>query len=81
MLRIREVAKQKGVKLNDIANSAECTPQMLNNYLNETHGIPLDKLKKIAVFLDVEIFELLEVEDNFNHIYTGKGEWLGIRKK
>jgi len=81
ILLIREKAKEKGVKISDIATAAECSPQMMNNYLNETHGIPFDKLQKIAEFLNINIFELIDVPDGYDHIYTGKGEWLGIRKK
>ena len=39
-LRIREIAGQKNIKISEIAEFAECSPQMMNNYLNETHGIP-----------------------------------------
>lgn len=80
VLLIREKAKEKGVKISDIATAAECSPQMMNNYLNETHGIPFDKLQKIAEFLNVSVFELIDVPTDYDHIYTGKGEWLGIRK-
>lgn len=80
-LRIRQKASDKKAKIAEIAAAAECTPQMMNNYLNETHGIPLDKLIKIADFLGCAVFELLEVDDRFDHLYTGNGEWLGIRKK
>ncbi|AZA49717.1 XRE family transcriptional regulator [Chryseobacterium carnipullorum] len=80
-LRIREIAGQKNIKISEIAEFAECSPQMMNNYLNETHGIPLDKLFKIANKLNCEIFELINVSEKLDHLYTGSGEWLGIRKK
>lgn len=80
-LRIREKADEKKAKISEISAAADCSPQMMNNYLNETHGIPVDKLLKIADFLKCSVFELLNVPDDFDHLYTGKGEWLGIRKK
>jgi len=81
ILRIREKAEEMKVKINEISKAADCSSQMMNNYLNETHGIPVDKLLKIANFLNCYVFELLNVPENFDHLYTGKGEWLGIRRK
>lgn len=80
-LRIREKAEERKAKISDISTAADCSPQMMNNYLNETHGIPLDKLVKIADFLNCSVFELINVPDDYDHLYTAKGEWLGIRKR
>lgn len=80
ILRIREKAEAKKAKISEIAAAADCSPQMMNNYLNETHGIPIDKLVKIAGFLECNVIELLNVPEEFDHIYTGRGEWLGVRK-
>ncbi|SEC44991.1 Cro/C1-type HTH DNA-binding domain-containing protein [Tenacibaculum sp. MAR_2009_124] len=81
-LRIKEVAKKKKASMSEIANHLEVTPTQVSYYNSGTSLIPLDKLQKIAEFLNCDILELIEPSSpNFAHFYNSTGEWWGIRKE
>lgn len=72
-LRIKEVAKQKGVQLKDIAEKMGIARESLTRTIN---GNPtLDTLVKIADALEVNVIELFP-QPNQNHV-TGYLEYQG----
>lgn len=61
-LRIKEVCKEKGIKMADIANKLGISPVNLSMSLN---GNPtLSRLKEVADALGVEIADLFERREN-----------------
>lgn len=78
-LRIKEVAKSKGLTLDDVAKRIGITYQSFNKRLNTAK---LDTLKEVAEILECDIHELLEPGSQYAHFYDPKTEeWLGIRKR
>jgi len=64
-LRIKEVAKQKGVQLKDIAEKMGIARESLSRTINRNPT--LDTLVKMADALEVDIIELFP-QPNQNHV-------------
>ena len=78
-LRIKEVAKLKGLTLQDLAKQIGIDYTSLYRRLNNSK---FDTLKKIAEILNCEVIELINVGDDYLHVYDlNTGIWLGIIKK
>ena len=63
MLRIKEICKERGVKMKDLAEAIGTTPSTLSQQLKGS--ISLNRLNKIAQVLDVPVsflFETIEVQ-------------------
>jgi len=78
--RIKEVAKQHGLSLNDLAEKLKISRQGLRNY---TAGNPsMAKLNEVAQAIGCTVLELINTPEDYSHFYdSDTGEWLGIRKK
>lgn len=76
-LRIKEVAKQKGFTLDDIAKKIGISYVSLFRRLNAPK---LSTLEEIANILNCEVVELIEVNKPFTHSYDPEGNWKGISK-
>lgn len=75
-LRIKEIAKKKGLSLDDVAKSLNITYPSLFRRFNAPK---LSTLEEIATVLNSSVAELLEAPEGFMHLYDDKtGEWLGI---
>jgi DNA-binding Xre family transcriptional regulator len=60
-LRIKELAKQRGLNQSQLQIKAGVTPQLLNRYWhNHTQSVAFGPLEKIARALDVKPGDLLE---------------------
>lgn len=79
-LRIKEIAKKKGITMKKIAEELNTSPAMITYYEKGNVSAPIDKIQQIAEILDCEISELIPTSDKFAHFYD-KDEYLGIRKK
>ena len=79
-LRIKEVAKRKGMTFMQIADKINTDKTTISRYNSGNVVPPLYKLQLIADALDTEISELLPLGKNYRH-WELDGEWLGIRKK
>ncbi|MFP3835324.1 helix-turn-helix transcriptional regulator [Chryseobacterium sp. SIMBA_028] len=79
-LRIKEVAKRKGLTMRSLSEKSGIDTVALSRYNTGVVEPPISRLQKIADVLDCEIAELLPVGENFGH-WELDGEWLGIRKK
>ncbi|MFX1617028.1 helix-turn-helix transcriptional regulator [Riemerella anatipestifer] len=78
-LRIKEVAKAKGVTLDNIAQKMGITYVGLHGKIKTAK---LSTLKEIATILGCDVIELINPNDTHQHFYDDKtDEWLGIRKK
>lgn len=78
-LRVKEVAKNKGIDLATLSKKLGITYQALNARM--TGNPSLKVLQEIAEALDCPIFELLSPGRNFQHFYDEKGVYNGILKK
>lgn len=79
-VRIKEIAKNKGYTLDDIAKKMGIIYNALYQRLSVSPK--LSTLEEIATILNCPIQELLEAPEGYSHFYDDKtGEWLGIRKK
>ena len=58
MLRIKEICKERGVKMKDLAEAIGTTPSTLSQQLQGS--ISLNRLIKIADFLDVPVALLFD---------------------
>lgn len=64
-LRIREIARSKGLNQSQLQIKAGVTPPLLNRYWNNhTQSIALVPLEKIAQALEVDPKDLLEIVDD-----------------
>ena len=64
MLQVKNICKQQGITLNELAKRAKLSAESVSRAISEKNGNPsLSTLKKIAYALDVEVYELF---DNFN---------------
>lgn len=78
--RIKEIAKNKGYTLDDVAKKMGIIYNALYQRLSVSPK--LSTLEEIATILNCPIQELLEAPEGYAHFYDDKtGEWLGIRKK
>jgi len=58
MLKIKEIAKQKGISISDLADKLGISRITLHSQMN---GNPtIETLQKIAIALEVEVSELFE---------------------
>ena len=78
-MRIKELTKSKGVRMQDLAKQLGITYQSLNKRLV---ALKFETLKEISEKLDCDVHELIEPGKDYAHFYDQQtGEWLGIRKK
>jgi transcriptional regulator with XRE-family HTH domain len=68
ILRIKEIAKEKGVLMEDIAKRLKISPQALNESIS--NNPKLGRLIEIAAILDVSIIDLFHPEKEYITIYT-----------
>lgn len=68
ILRIKEVAKEKGVLMDDIAKRLQISPQALNESIS--NNPKLGRLIEIATILEVSIIDLFSPENDYITIYT-----------
>ena len=59
-LLIKEIAKEKGITLNEVAASAGIAQPSISRIANCVFKPKLDTLEKIAKALDVNIYDLFE---------------------
>ena len=59
-LRIKDIAKEKGITLNDLASRVNITQVSISRIVNAAAKPSLDTLEKIAIALDVQVYELFE---------------------
>lgn len=59
-LRIKDIAKEKGVKLNDLAREIGVTQPSISRMVNGVIMPSWDTLERIAMVLDVEPYELFD---------------------
>ena len=57
-LRIKEIAKEKGVTLNELAERVDLTQVSISRIVNAAAKPSLSALDRIAKALDVEVYEL-----------------------
>ncbi|MFC5046316.1 helix-turn-helix domain-containing protein [Aquimarina hainanensis] len=77
-LRIKEICKEKGLKLPDLAKRLGISRQALSKRINNNPTI--ESLSEIAEILKVDPIELIVPSSDYSHFYSGD-EWLGIRRK
>ena len=77
MLRIKDILKDQGKTMDDLASCIGITRESLYSRINNPK---LSTLQEVANCLKVEVNELIETSDKYGHWYD-KGEWLGIHKK
>ncbi len=82
VLRIKEVARSRGITMRQIAKKLNTNYQTITHYNSGFRTPTLGKLKDIANILNCEIHELIETSEEYAHFYDNKtSQWLGIRKK
>lgn len=60
MFRIKEILKEKGMLVKDLAVAVNVAPPNMSNILNGKLSPSLTLLVEIAKFLDVEVWELFK---------------------
>lgn len=58
MIRVKEICKEKNIKLKDLAKAIGTTPSTLSQSL--AGRISVERLQKIAQYLDVSMIELFD---------------------
>ncbi len=78
--RVKDLAKDKGYTLNDIAVELGILYNALYQRLSVSPK--MSTLESIAKILNCSVQELLPAPQGYSHFYDDQtGEWLGIRKK
>lgn len=77
-LRVKEIAKSKGMGLQTLSKKLGITYQALNARMVGNPSIKV--LQEIADVLQCELIELLQVNPPFSHSYSPEGEWKGISR-
>lgn len=78
-LRIKEVAKSKGIDLQTLAKKLDITYQALNARMVGNPSIKI--IQTIADALECSVFELIASDQYAEHSYNEHGEWKGVLKK
>ncbi|WP_156307148.1 helix-turn-helix domain-containing protein [Sphingobacterium endophyticum] len=78
-LRIKEVAKAKGVDLQTLSKKLDITYQALNARMIGNPSMKV--IQQIADVLEVSVFELIASDESTYHSYDENGNWMGIIKK
>ena len=63
-LRIKEICKQKGVSIADLADRVGLKRESLSRMINGNSGTTLDTLKNIADALEVKLTDLFEKKES-----------------
>jgi transcriptional regulator with XRE-family HTH domain len=75
-LRIKEIAKQKGITLGEIAKKLNISNVNLSNSLN---GNPtLNRLKEVSDILEVELWQIFPKEQDISGIVRYNGQSYSI---
>ena len=74
LLRIKDVCKEKGVSINDLAERVDMSRVSISNMIAGRQNPPIDTLDKIADALGVETWTLLKSPSEI------KGEYLQCPK-
>jgi DNA-binding Xre family transcriptional regulator len=77
-LRIKEVAKQKGVKVSELATMVGVSRRTMYNWVNGT--ITQQALVAITAALKCSIYELIEPMEGFTLVYDEAGNFKGLSK-
>ena len=62
LIKIKCIRKSKSLSQTDLANKIKTSQQQLSRYENGTRQIPVDKLVEIAIALDVDLNDLIEIK-------------------
>jgi len=77
-LRIKEILKERGIQVSELAESIELSPQNLSKLINEKTKPSILTFERIAQTLGVEIWELFTSElsnDELTALIQHKGEF------
>lgn len=77
-LRIKELAKQRGIKIADLAASVNVSRRTMYNWIDG--NITLDGLIEVAAALKCSVYELMEPTDGLSFIYDEAGNFKGLSK-
>lgn len=78
-LRVKEVARNKGMTLQKLSKQLNITYQALN--VRMTKNPSIQKVQEIADKLNCPLIELLELDPKeFYHVYDEHGNYHGINK-
>lgn len=77
MLRVKDICKDKNISLGDLAKKLKISRTALTNQIQ---GNPtLDSMQRIAKELQCCVFELIEPESGYYHVYHNN-EYKGLTK-
>ncbi len=78
-LRVKEVAKSKGLSLQELCSKMDISYINFNQKLSRKPNSEF--IQQIADALDVSVFEIIASDDTTYHSYDEKGNWKGVVKK
>lgn len=70
MLRVKNICKQRGLTLRELAERMSVSPEVVTRMLSESGNPTLSTLVNMAKALDVEVYELF---DDFNEDMLVRG--------
>lgn len=79
-LRVKQIAKQKGVSLTDLATKIGVSRRTMFNWVSNGNA-SFDDLKDIAVALGCSFYELMEPAEGWGYIFDDDGKFRGVIKK
>lgn len=70
MLQVKNICKQQGITLKELAERMEVSPESVTRMLSDNGNPTLSTLSSVAKALNVEVYELF---DNFNEDMLVRG--------
>ncbi|MFW5886856.1 MAG: helix-turn-helix domain-containing protein [Bacteroidota bacterium] len=70
MLKVKQICKQQGITLRELAERMNVSPEAVTRMLSDKGNPTLSSLKSIATALNLEVYELF---DDFNSDKVVKG--------
>lgn len=77
-LRVKEVAKSKGLSLQELCSKMNISYINFNQKLSRKPNIEF--IQQIADALDVSVFEIISEDKYSSHWYDANGNWKGVLK-
>jgi DNA-binding XRE family transcriptional regulator len=77
-LRIKQVAKQKGVTVDKLAAMVGVSRRTIYNWING--NVTMTDLLNVAIRLDCSFYELIEPTDGLTLMFDEHGKFKGLTK-
>lgn len=79
-LYLKRKIEESNFSIKEIAKFCDLSPQTFSNYFNGSQSPTLKVLEQIAAKISCNVHELITPPENYDHIYTSQGFWMGMER-